>query len=260
MSNSFSRVLAVLLALAVLPLAGPAQAQNTVTVFAASSLTDALKQVAAAFKASGAGGEVVLSFGASNTLAQQIDQGAKADIYMSADTDWMDFLDKKDALDRSTRRNLLVNQLVLIGGRGSKPITIAPGFNLKAALGNRRLALADPNSVPAGKYAKASLSALGVWDSVAGQIAPAENVRVALAYVSSGESPYGIVYETDAKVDANVHVVGTFPANTHPAIVYPVAALRNPTPSARAFLAFLGGAQAKAIFTKAGFTALPPAQ
>jgi molybdate transport system substrate-binding protein len=233
-------------------LAAPAMAQ---TVFAASSLTDSMKAVAAAYKAK-TGKDVTLSFGGSNTLAQQIDQGAAADIFMSADTDWMDFLQKNNRIAVDTRKNLLGNRLVLIGGADSKPITVAPKFDLAGALGGSRLALADPNSVPAGKYGKAALTTLGVWDSVADKVAPAENVRVALTYVSRGESAYGIVYETDAKVDPGVHIAGVFPENTHPAIVYPVALTRTASPDAKAFLTYLSGPDAKAIFEKAGFTVL----
>ena len=241
---------------ALLALASPAaRAQTPLTVFAASSLTDSMKAVAAAYEAK-TGKKVVLSFGASNTLAQQIDQGAAADIYMSADTDWMDFLQKNNRIAVDTRRNLLGNRLVLIGGAQSKPLTVAPNFDLAGALAGGRLALADPNSVPAGKYGKAALTALGVWDSVADKVAPAENVRVALTYVSRGESPYGIVYETDAKVGPGVHVVGVFPENTHPAIVYPVALTKIASPEAKNFLAYLSSADAKAIFEKAGFSLL----
>ncbi len=242
---------------ALMLLAAPVRAQSanpgTLTVFAASSLTDSMKSVAAAYKAK-TGATVTLSFGGSNTLAQQIDQGASADIFMSADSDWMDFLQKNNRIDNDTRHNLLGNRLVLVGGSGSKPLTIAPHFDLAGALGNGKLALGDPAAVPAGKYGKAALTALGVWDSVAGKIAPAENVRVALEYVSRGESPYGIVYETDAKVDPGVHVVGAFPENTHPPIVYPVALTKTAAPGAKDFLAFLSGPESKAIFEKAGFS------
>ena len=249
------RFLPALASLALL-MAQPALAQGAgPTVFAASSLTDAMKAVAAAYETK-TGTKVVLSFGASNTLAQQIDQGAAADIYMSADTDWMDFLQKNNRIAVDTRHNLLGNRLVLIGGAQSKPLTVAPKFDLAGALAGGRLALADPNSVPAGKYGKAALTALGVWDSVADKVAPAENVRVALTYVSRGESPYGIVYETDAKVDPGVHVVATFPENSHPPIVYPAALTRTATARAKGFLAFLSGPEAKAIFEKAGFTVL----
>jgi molybdate transport system substrate-binding protein len=247
------RALLGLFAVLLLFFAAPARAQASLTVFAASSLTDSMKAVAAAYQAK-TGTKVTLSFGGSNTLAQQIDQGANADLFMSADSDWMDFLQKNNRIANDTRRNLLGNRLVLIGGSQSKPLTIAPKFDLAGALGGSRLALADPNSVPAGKYGKAALTALGVWDSVADKLAPAENVRVALEYVSRGESPYGIVYETDAKVDSGVHVVGAFPDNTHPPIVYPVALTKTAAPAAKDFLSFLSGPESKAIFEKAGFS------
>ena len=247
------RALLGLFAVPLLFFVSPARAQASLTVFAASSLTDSMKAVAAAYQAK-TGTRVTLSFGGSNTLAQQIDQGASADLFMSADSDWMDFLQKNNRIANDTRRNLLGNRLVLIGGSQSKPLTIAPKFDLAGALGGSRLALADPNSVPAGKYGKAALTALGVWDSVADKLAPAENVRVALEYVSRGESPYGIVYETDAKVDPGVHVVGAFPESSHPPIVYPVALTKTAAPAAKDFLAYLSGPESKAIFEKAGFS------
>lgn len=226
----------------------------SVIVFAAASLTDSVKQVAAAYKRS-AGMEVTLSFGASSTLAQQIDEGAQADIFMSADTDWMDFLSKNGRINESTRRNLLGNRLVLIGAKGAKSIRIGPHFDLAGALDDGKLALADPASVPAGKYAKAALTSLGVWNSVASKIVEAENVRVALEYVARGEAPYGIVYATDARI-APVKVIGTFPQDSHPAIVYPVALTKTASPAARRFFGFLQGPKARAIFEKAGFSVL----
>jgi molybdate transport system substrate-binding protein len=254
LSTHLTRRFAVMLIAGVALAAQPAQSQTTVTVFAAASLTDSLKSVADAYKAR-TGLDVTLSFGASSTLARQIDQGAQADIFFSADTDWMDFLQKNGHLKDATRKDLLGNQLVLIAASDAKPAPrIAPHFDLAGALGDGKLALADPASVPAGKYAKAALTALGVWDSVALKVAQAENVRVALEYVSRGEAPYGIVYATDAKVAPNVRVAGTFPESTHPAIVYPVALTKNATPAARNFLAFLSSVQARAIFEKAGFT------
>jgi molybdate transport system substrate-binding protein len=242
------------LALLLQPCAAIAQPTAPVMVFAAASLTDSLKAVADAYKAK-TGVTVTLSFGASSTLAHQIDQGAQADIFMSADTDWMDYLQKNGRIADGTRKDLLGNQLVLVAASDSKAAPkIAPHFDLAGALGNGRLALADPASVPAGKYAKASLTALGVWDSVAAKVAPAENVRVALEYVSRGEAPFGIVYATDAKVAPAVRVVGIFPEDSHAPIVYPAALTKNASPTAKDFLAFLSGAQAKAIFEKAGFT------
>jgi molybdate transport system substrate-binding protein len=250
---STSRRIALFAALALfLPL--PAAAQGApVTVFAAASLTDSLKQAADAYKAR-TGTTVTLSFGASSTLARQIEQGAGADLFFSADTDWMDYLEKAGQIAPGTRKDLLGNQLVLVGASDAKArLRVAPGFDLAGALGSGKLAMADPGSVPAGRYGKAALMALGVWDSVAPKVVQAENVRVALEYVARGEAPYGIVYATDAKV-APVKVVGTFPENSHPPIVYPVALTRNAAPAARAFLTFLEGAEARAIFVKAGFT------
>ena len=254
---STNRRLVLLAALAVLAPVWIAKAQPpTVTVFAAASLTDAMKDVAAAYKAR-SGVTVTLSFGASSTLAQQINQGAGADIFMSADTDWMDFLQKNGHIADATRKDLLGNALVLVAGTDAKPVPrIAPHFDLAAALGDGRLAMADPASVPAGKYGKAALTALGVWDSVAPKVVQAENVRVALEYVARGEAPLGIVYATDAKI-APVKVVGVFPENSHAPIVYPVALTRSASPGAQSFLAFLSGREARAIFERAGFTVHP---
>lgn len=243
----------VALILALLPISLSARAQNAPIVFAAASLTDSLKSVAEAYKAR-TGKTVTLSFGASSALAEQIEQGAPAEIFFSADTDWMDYLQQKSLIDAASRITLLGNQLVLIGAPDSRPLTIAPHFNLAGALGDGKLALADPASVPAGKYGKASLTALGVWDSIVGKIAPAENVRVALEYVARGETPYGIVYATDARVAPQVRIVGVFPENTHPPIVYPAALTRTASPAARDFLMFLSEPDARAIFDKAGFS------
>jgi molybdate transport system substrate-binding protein len=231
-----------------------AKAQTpTVTVFAAASLTDAMKQVADMYKAK-SGVSITLSFGASSTLAQQIDQGAGADVFMSADSEWMDFLQKNGRIANGTRKDLLGNELVLVAGHDARPVPkIAPHFDLAGALGDGKLAMADPASVPAGKYGKAALTALGVWDSVSPKVVEAENVRVALEYVARGEAPFGIVYATDAKV-APVKVAGVFPENSHPPIVYPVALTNTASSAARDFLAFLSGPQARAIFQKAGFT------
>jgi molybdate transport system substrate-binding protein len=201
--------------------------------------------------------DVTLSFGASSTLARQIEQGARADLFLSADSDWMDYLQKKSLIADVSRKNLLGNRLVLVAGPGAKPAPkIAPHFDLAGALGDRRLALADPASVPAGRYAKAALTALGVWDRIASKVVQAENVRVALEYVARGEAPYGIVYATDAKVAPAVRVVGTFPDSTHAPIVYPAALTRTASPGAKAFLDFLGSAQARTVFEKAGFITL----
>ena len=245
---------AILLGTLALPVSGAASGQPgaSLTVFAAASLTDSLKAVAEAYKAK-TGVAVTLSFGASSILARQIEQGARADIFLSADTEWMDYLQKNGLIAGASRRNILGNQLVLVAAPDAKPAPrIAPHFDLAGALGDGKLALADPASVPAGKYAKAALTALGVWDSVTAKVVRAENVRVALEYVARGEAPYGIVYATDAKA-APVRLAGVFPENSHPPIIYPGALTKTAQPGAKAFLDFLGGAPARAIFEKAGF-------
>jgi len=224
-----------------------------VTVFAAASLNESLKAVADAYKAR-TGDTVTLSFGASSTIARQIEQGAPADIFFSADEDWMDYLQGKGLIDVASRRDLLGNRLVIVGPQTASAIRIAPGFDLAGRLGGGRLSVGDPQSVPAGKYAKAALIKLGVWDGIASHIVPGENTRVALEYVVRGEAPYGIVYATDARVAPSLKIVGVFPAGTHPPIVYPVALTKAASPSARAFLNFLRGATARAIFAKAGFS------
>ncbi len=234
---------------------GALSAERDVTVFAAASLTNALQDVAKDYEASG-GGKVKFSFAASSLLARQIEAGADADVFFSADTEWMDYLAARKLIRTGTRRDALSNRLVLIAPAGSTvALSIAPGFAIAAALGDSRLALADPDTVPAGKYAKAALTKLGVWDAVANKIARAENVRAALAYVARGEASLGIVYETDAKAEAKVRTVDTFPADTHPAIVYPVALTASANGSdAEAFLAYILSAKAAAVFKRHGFS------
>lgn len=224
-----------------------------VTMFAAASLSSALPEVAAAYqKASGK--TVTFSFAASSVLAHQIEAAPGADLFMSADADWMDYLDKKGLVQAASRKTLLKTHLVLIAPAAVPvSLTIAPKFDLAGVLKGGRLALADPASVPAGKYAKTALTALGVWASVEQKLAPAENVRVALAYVARGEAPLGIVYTTDALAEPKVKIIGTFPDNTHAPIVYPAALTKDAKPEAKAFLSFLQGPQAQAIFVKYGF-------
>lgn len=237
---------------------GALSAERDVTVFAAASLTNALQDIGKDYEASG-GGNVKFSFAASSLLARQIEAGADADLFFAADAEWMDYLAERKLIRTATRRNVLSNRLVLIAPAGSTvALTVAPGFTLAAALGDSRLALADPDTVPAGKYAKAALTALGVWPSVASKLARAENVRAALAYVARGESALGIVYATDAKAEPKVKTVDTFPADTHPAIVYPVALTTNADgPQARAFLAYIVSDKAAAVFRRHGFQVLP---
>ncbi|HEY8947946.1 MAG TPA: molybdate ABC transporter substrate-binding protein [Rhizomicrobium sp.] len=232
--------------------ATPALAAD-ITVFAAASLTDALNEIGKAYEAK-TGNHVVFSFAASSVLARQIESSAGADMFLSADLDWMDYLDKKNLLKPGTRKTLLGNHLVLIAPAGLKVnVKIAPKFDLAGALGNSRLALADPASVPAGKYGKTALTNLGVWDSVSGRLAVAENVRAALAYVARGETTLGIVYNTDAKIEPRVHVVGTFPDTSHAPILYPVALTKDAKPVAADFETYLESTAAKAVFQKDGF-------
>lgn len=238
--------------------AAPVWAQEkSITVFAAASLKNALDDVNAAFlKATGT--RVVTSYAASSALARQIEQGAPADIFASADLDWMDYAAQKRAIRDDTRANLLGNRLVLIAPKDSKldKIDIAKGFDLAALAGDARIATADVRAVPAGKYAKAALEALGAWPGVEKKIAMAENVRAALALVARNEAALGIVYETDAKVEPSVKIVGAFPPDSHPPIVYPIAATVNAKPESAAYLAFLRSATAKVVFEHYGFTFL----
>jgi molybdate transport system substrate-binding protein len=236
---------------------GAAVAAAPVTVFAAASLQESLTAAAEIWKQA-AGGVAKLSFGASSAMARQIRQGAPADVFLSADLEWMDWLAERKLIVPASRRNLLGNSLVLIAPAGSKTtVKIGKGMALAKALGSGRLSVADTTAVPAGKYARTALTALGVWPSVEGKLLPGENVRAALAYVSRGEAPLGIVYATDAKADPKVRVVGTFPPASHPAILYPGAVLTGSRNAAAAsFLGFLQGPQASAVFRKAGFNLL----
>jgi molybdate transport system substrate-binding protein len=226
-------------------------------IFAAASLKDALDEANAAYQRE-KGQETATSYAASSTLAKQIEAAAPADIFISADLDWMDYLAKRNLIKPGTRANLLGNRLVLIAPANSNvKLAIGPDFPLAQALGDGRLAIADPDSVPAGKYGKAALEALGVWSSVANRLAPAENVRATLLLVSRGEVPLGIVYQTDANSDKGVQVVGTFPDNTHPPIIYPIAVVAASTnPRAPGYIALLKSPTARSIFEKQGFTVL----
>lgn len=240
---------------AVLAMAAPAAAEP-VTVFAAASLKNALDEVGAAYAKSG--GEARFSYAASSAIARQIEQGAPADVYVSADSDWMNYLAERRLIVAASRRDLLTNKLALIAPADSRvSLKVARGMPLAKALGSGRLAVAGPD-VPAGKYAKASLTALGVWDGVSGKLAQAENVRMALQYVARGESPLGIVYDTDAKVEPKVRIVGLFPDASHPRIVYPAAITASSrNPDAARFLSYMSGPEAALVFRKYGFTVLP---
>lgn len=234
----------------------PASQPRPMLVFAAASLTDALREIGAGYEQS-THASLKTSFDASSTLARQIEAGAQADVFFSADTDWMDYLEKRDLIQPATRTNVVGNRLVLIAPAASRiQLRIEPHFRLAEALGQGRLATGDPDSVPAGRYAHAALATLGVWDAVAPHLARAENARIALRYVARGEAPLGIVYASDARIDGEVRVVDTFPADTHPPIVYPVALTRGAQHSAGAFLAYLLGPESRAVFVKYGFTPL----
>lgn len=230
-----------------------AQAQN-VTVFAAASLKNALDEIDTEYHKRG-GEKAAISYAASPALAKQAESGAPADIFISADLDWMDYVEKRKLVKAGTRINLLRNEIVLVAPADSKAsVTIGPRFPLAKLLGNGRLAMADPDSVPAGKYGKAALEYLEVWPTVADKVARAENVRAALLFVSRGEAPFGIVYRTDAASDKNVRIVGAFPANSHPEIIYPAALLAaGKSPGAEKYFAFIKSPEAAGIFRKHGF-------
>lgn len=237
-----------------LTIASPVVTAADVTAFAAASLKEAMDDQARQFAAA-TGNKVIVSYGASNALAKQIEAGAPADIFISADLDWMDYIDQKRLVAPNTRFELLRNTLVLIAPVSSvSALKIGPNFGLAAALGNEKLAMANPDSVPAGKYGKSALEKLGVWPSVEKQVARAENVRAALALVSRGEAPFGIVYRTDALADKGVRIVDTFPPDSHPPIIYPAALLvTSKSAAARPLLDHLRSAPARAVWEKYGF-------
>jgi molybdate transport system substrate-binding protein len=246
--------IALLLAAAV-----PAAARaDGFVVFAAASLKDALDAINAGWQKE-TGKHATISYAASSALAKQIEAEAPADMFISADLDWMDYLDKKGLIAPGTRHNLLGNSLVLIAPTDAKAadVDIGPNFPLAKLLGGGKLAMADPNAVPAGKYGKAALTKLGVWNAVSGSVASAENVRACLLLVARGEAPYGIVYKTDAAIEPKVEIVGTFPADSIPPIIYPIA-LTAPSKNAdaAAFESYLSSPAAAALFDHYGFTVL----
>ncbi|HEU4653119.1 MAG TPA: molybdate ABC transporter substrate-binding protein [Steroidobacteraceae bacterium] len=229
-----------------------------VVVFAAASLTDVLNEIGSAYTAE-THVPVKFSFAASSTLARQIEAGAPVQIFFSADVEWMDFLESKDLIERSTRRNVVGNRLVLVAPVESKVVLrIAPHMPLLQALEGGRLATGDPDSVPVGKYAQSALMNLGVWNAVSTRLVRAENVRSALAFVARGEAALGIVYETDARIERRVRIIDVFPRTTHPAIVYPAAAVKGADAKSRAFLSFLASQRAQLLFKKYGFSSPTP--
>jgi molybdate transport system substrate-binding protein len=247
------------IALVLLSVAIPIRAvwADDVVVFAAASLKNALDDAAGAFK-SGGGAPAKISYAASSALAKQIESGAPADMFISADLAWMDYLQKRNLIQPATRKNLLGNRLVLVAPADSNlTVDIKPGFDLVGLLNGGRLAMADPASVPAGKYGKAALDTLGILDAVQPHVAGAENVRAALLYVDRKETPLGIVYATDAASDPKVKIVGVFPEDTHPPIIYPAAlTASSKNPDAAKLLAFLESSAARPAFEKQGFTVL----
>jgi len=245
---------AALLLLALYATWSPLAFAADVTVFAAASLKEALDEQAKQFDA-GTGSKTIVSYAASNALAKQIEAGAPADIFISADLDWMDYVAQRKLIVPGTRVNLLRNTLVLIAPASSKAsLKIAPGFDIAGALGAEKLAMANPDSVPAGKYGKSALEKLGVWAGIEKQIARAENVRAALALVARGEAPFGVAYSTDALSDRGVRIVGTFPPDTYPPIVYPAALLVSRKSAAgKPLLDYLRSTPARAVWEKYGF-------
>lgn len=231
-----------------------AQERTALTVFAAASLKESLDEAAAAYEKQ-TGVPVRVSYAASSALARQIEQGAPADAFFSADLEWMDYLQQRDKLEPATRRNLLGNQLVLVAPKASKArVDLKRPATFLAALGDGRLAVGQTQTVPAGKYAKASLESLSLWNGVKARLAESESVRAALMLVARGETPLGIVYASDAKAEPAVRVVATFPGESHPPIIYPVAALRGPrSAQATQFVQWLASPAADAIFTRRGF-------
>jgi len=227
-----------------------------ITVFAAASLTNVLQDLGDAFT-NETSIPVRFSFAASSALARQIENGSPADIFFSADLEWMDYLQTKGLIQPATRQDMLGNQLVLVAPLDSKVVLkIEPHFPLASTLGNGRLATGDPDSVPVGRYAKQALISLGVWDSVAARLVRADSVRSALAFVDRGEAALGIVYATDAMVDKNVRFVDAFPAASHAPIVYPAALTAAGKPDAAKFLRYLRGPAGDLVFKQYGFTPL----
>jgi molybdate transport system substrate-binding protein len=250
---------AIIFAAQIVPQNAQAQTSGTdapVIVFAAASLKNALDEAAAAWQKE-TGQSARISYAASSTLAKQMEQDAPAQIFISADEDWMNYVAGKSLIRPGSRADLLGNTLVLIAPKDSKTVLdLKPGADIAKALGGGRLAIANVDSVPAGKYGKAALEKLGIWGSVSTTLAQAESVRAALLLVSRGEAPLGIVYATDAASDPNVRIVAAFPADSHPRIVYPIALTLKAGAAAAAFLDYLKSAKAASFFKAQGFTVL----
>jgi molybdate transport system substrate-binding protein len=234
--------------------------EKKIMVFAAASMKNALDDVDAAFTKQ-SGTNVVVSYDASSFLIKQIENGAPANVFVSADMKWMDYGSEKKLIKDDTRVNLLGNELVLIAPKDSPigNVTIGQGFDLAKLAGDGRIATGDVRAVPVGIYAKAALEKLGVWSTVEPKMAMAANVRAALALVARGEAPLGIVYSTDAKIEPNVKIVGVFPEDSHPPIIYPVAATASANADTASYLAFLRSPSAQSVFENYGFRFLKPA-
>jgi molybdate transport system substrate-binding protein len=252
----FVRLLVALAAAAVATPQWAAAQEKSIIVFAAASMKNSLDDIDAAFTKSGI--KVLASYAASSALMKQIEQGAPADVYVSADLQWMDYGSQKKLVQDETRVNLLGNRLVLIAPKDAKigDVTIGPGLDLAKLADGGRIATGDVRAVPVGLYAKAALEKLGLWPSVEPKMAMAENVRAALILVARDEAAVGIVYETDAKVEPGVKIIGVFPDDSHPPIVYPVALTANAKPEAAQYLAFLRTQAAKSVFESYGFSFL----
>jgi len=253
--------LRLLLACVLVVSGAPSRAGDTppspLVVFGAASLTNVLQEIGTGYTAE-TGQQVSFSFAASSVLARQIEAGTRADVFVSADEDWMDYLQSRKLIDIKTRHDILMNRLVLIAPAASDiKLQIAPHFALAAALGKERLAIGDPGSVPAGRYARAALTNLGVWSEISAHIVPAEDVRSALAFVAHGETPLGIVYETDALIEKRVRIVDTFPEGSHAPITYPVALMATAKAGAGRFVGYLKSPAGRAVFAKYGFQNLP---
>ena len=250
----------ILLTLACCLLASPGfgadDDQPTLLVFAAASLTNVLGEHSNSWSKS-SGVPVKLSFASSSVLARQIEAGSKSDLFISADQEWMDYLQSRNLIEKKSRRNLVGNRLVLIAPADSPmQLKIAPGFDLAGALGKGRLATGDPDTVPVGRYARSALMSLGLWDEIQDRLVRADNVRSAMMFVARGEVPLGIVYTTDALVDPKVRIVDTFPENTHAPITYPGATTKGAGNEAIAFLDYLSGPEASETWRRFGFREL----
>ncbi len=238
------------------PAAGAAPRQASVTVFAAASLTNVLQELGTEYTKE-TGNTVGFSFAATSMLARQIETGAHADVFFSADQEWMEYLDQRGLVQKASRRNLLGNRLALVAPADSAlQLKVEPNFKLLVALKGGRLATGDPDSVPVGRYARSALTSLGVWNDLAERLVRADNVRTALAFVARGEAPLGIVYLTDAKAEPRVRIVDLFPTNSHFPISYPIALTNGASAQAAAFIEFLRGPAGTAAFEKFGFIVL----